>query len=128
MPKNPARVSRVAEQIQRDLAELIRLEVKDPRVTLVTVTGVDVTRDYAHAKVHFTTLQGEALAVESTQALQRASGFLRSELSHRLKLRCVPQLHFVYDTSVERGVHLSKLIEQANQGIPAGEAQDGSRD
>lgn len=126
MPKNPARVSRVAEQIQRELAELIRLEVKDPRVTLVTVTGVEVTRDYAHAKVHFTTLQGEAQAAESTQALQRVSGFLRSALSHQLRLRTVPQLHFVYDTSVERGMHLSKLIEQANQA-PAVDP-DGSRD
>lgn len=119
MPKHPARNSRIAEQIQRELAELIRLEVKDPRVTLVTVTGVEVTRDYSHAKVHFTTLQGEAQAEGSTRALQHAAGFLRSELSHRLKLRIVPQLHFVYDTSVERGMQLAKLIEQANQpGAP----------
>jgi len=126
VPKNPARNSRIAEQIQRELAELIRLEVKDPRVTLVTLTGVEVTRDYAHAKVHFTTLQGEAHAEESTAALQHAAGFLRSELSHRLKLRTVPQLHFVYDTSVERGMHLAKLIEQANQ--PSGTDPDGSRE
>ena len=125
MPKNPARPSRVAEQIQRELAELIRLEVKDPRVTLVTVTGVEVTRDYAHAKVHFTTLQGEEHAEESTRSLQRAAGFLRSELSHRIKLRTVPQLHFVYDTSVERGMHLAKLIEEANQGQV--EDPDGSK-
>lgn len=128
MPKNPTRPSRIAEQIQRELAELIRLRVKDPRVgSMVTLTGVEVTRDYAHAKVFFTTMQGEAQATQSTQSLQHAAGFLRSELSHRVQLRTVPQLHFVYDTSVERGVQLSKLIEEANlerDSEPRPEADD----
>jgi len=114
MPKNPARSSRIAEQIQRELAELIRLEVKDPRVGMLTLTDVDLSRDYAHAKVFFTTFGGESGSAETGAALQHAAGFLRSQLSHRLNLRSVPQLHFVYDSSVERGVHLSKLIEEAN--------------
>jgi ribosome-binding factor A len=111
MPRDFARTDRVAEQIQRELAELIRLEVKDPRVRMVTLTAVEVTADYAHAKVYYTTLNGSDSKVQ--QGLERASGFLRSQLAHAMKLRVIPQLHFVYDTSVERGAHLSQLIDQA---------------
>jgi len=111
MPKDYTRTDRVAEQIQRELAELVRLEVKDPRVRMVTITGVEVVRDYSHAKVFYTTLEGASDKVQ--QGLERASGFLRSQLAHVMKLRITPQLHFVYDESVERGIHLSQLIEQA---------------
>lgn len=111
MPKDYARTDRVAEQIQRELAELVRLEVKDPRVRMVTITGVEVTRDYSHAKVFYTTLEGASDKVQ--QGLERAAGFLRSQLAHAMKLRITPQLHFVFDESVERGIHLSQLIEQA---------------
>lgn len=111
MPKDYARTDRVAEQIQRELAELVRLEVKDPRVRMVTITGVEVVRDYSHAKVFYTTLEGAGDKVQ--QGLDRAAGFLRSQLAHAMKLRITPQLHFVYDESVERGIHLSQLIEQA---------------
>ena len=111
MPKDYARTDRIAEQIQRELAELIRLEVRDPRVSMITLTGVEVTRDYAHAKVFYTTLKGAS--EEMQQGLEHASGFLRKQLTHLIKLRITPQLHFVYDASVERGAHLSQLIEQA---------------
>jgi ribosome-binding factor A len=113
MAKAFSRTGRVAEQIQRELAELIQLEVKDPRVGLVTLTGVEVTQDYAHAKVYFT-LMGSADQAPLAQAgLQHAAGFLRSQLAHRMKLRIMPQLHFIYDTSVEHGVRLSQLIDEA---------------
>ncbi len=111
MPKDYARTDRIAEQIQRELAELLRQEVKDPRVQMITLTGVEVTRDYAHAKVFYTTLEGASKAVQ--EGLERASGFLRSQLAHAMKLRITPQLHFVYDASVEYGANLSQLIEQA---------------
>jgi ribosome-binding factor A len=111
MPKDFARTDRVAEQIQRELAELIRLEVKDPRVRMVTLTAVEVTADYSHAKVYYTALQGESKQLQ--QGLERASGFLRSQLAHAMKLRVIPQLHFAYDTSVERGARLSQLIDEA---------------
>ena len=111
MPKDYSRTDRVAEQIQRELADLIRLEVKDPRVHMVTLTGVEVARDYSHAKVFFTTLDNSHKAVQ--EGLERASGFLRSQVAHRMKLRITPQLHFVFDGSVERGAHLSQLIDQA---------------
>ena len=113
MPRDYSRTLRIAEQIQRDLADLIRLEVKDPRVGFVTVTGVEVTKDYSHAKVFYTTLEAGERIAETTAGLNRAGGFLRRELSQRIKLRTMPQLTFVYDESVERGVRLSKLIDDA---------------
>ena len=113
MPREHTRASRLAEQIQRDLAELIRLEVKDPRVSLVTVTAVEVSSDLTHARVFVTTLADAIGAGETVQALQHAAGFLRSRLSHSLKIRQVPELRFVYDESVERGLRLSQLIDAA---------------
>ena len=113
MGKAFARTGRVAEQIQRELAELVQMEVKDPRVGLVTLTGVEVTQDYAHAKVYFTTLGSAEQAPQAQIGLQHAAGFLRSQLAHRMKLRVMPQLHFIYDSSVERGVRLSQLIDEA---------------
>lgn len=111
MPKDYARTDRIAEQIQRELAQFLRLEVKDPRVKMVTITGVEVTRDYAHAKVFYTTLNGDS--AELQKGLERTSGFLRSKLAAAMKLRITPQLHFAYDASVERGSHLSQLIDRA---------------
>jgi ribosome-binding factor A len=113
-----ARGARIADQIQRELAEIIRLEMRDPRVGLVTLTGVELSRDQSHAKVFFTTLGPASAAEEAAEGLQRAAGFLRSELAHRLTTRKVPELHFAYDDSVERGVRLSKLIDDAVKAPP----------
>ncbi len=113
MPRDFSRTLRIAEQIQRDLAELLRIEVKDPRIGMVTLTDVEVTADYAHAKVFFTTLGDADQIAAATEGLTRAAGFLRHELGHRIKLRSIPQLHFIYDESVERGVRLSRLIDEA---------------
>ena len=113
---NSQRLRRVADQIQREVSTLLRTELKDPRVGMITLTGVEVSPDLAHAKVFFTTLS-DAEALSRTEAgLQRAAGFLRSELGHRLKLRVTPELRFVHDASVERGVRLSKLIDDAVSG------------
>ena len=114
MPRAFPRSTRLADQIQRDLADLIRLEVRDPRLGLVTITSVEVTRDLSHAQVFVTSLS-DPEATESVRALQHAAGFLRSRLAQTLKLRTVPELRFVYDASVERGIRLSKLIDQAVQ-------------
>ena len=113
MPRDFSRTLRVAEQIQRELADLIRLEVKDPRVGMVTLTDVEVTSDFAHAKVFFTTFGDGSQIAEATAGLGHAAGFLRHELGHRIKLRSIPQLHFIYDESIERGMRLSQLIDQA---------------
>ncbi len=107
------RLARIADQIQRELAELIRLELRDPRVRLVTLTGVELSRDQSHAKVYFTVLGGAAEAGACLEGLSRASGFLRTNLAHKLTTRKVPELAFAYDESVERGVRLSRLIDEA---------------
>ena len=104
------RPRKVADLIQRELAELIRLELRDPRVGMVTITSVDVSPDLSHAKIFFTLLDKEHLK-ETTQGLQRAASFLRSQLSKRMSMYTTPELRFVYDESVERGDHLSQLID-----------------
>ncbi|MFN3543676.1 MAG: 30S ribosome-binding factor RbfA [Thiobacillus sp.] len=113
MSKDFPRTRRVADQIQRELPDLIRQEVKDPRVGMLTITEVEVNRDMEFAKVYFTTLGGEAEHAACLAGLQRAAGFLRTQLSHRMQLRVVPKLTFVYDRSVERGIELTHLIETA---------------
>jgi ribosome-binding factor A len=104
---------RVADQIQRDLAQLLQFEVKDPRIGLVTLTGVDVTPDYSHAKVYFSTLAENAQIKDVEQGLNAARGFLRRELGRRLAIHQTPELHFVHDESVARGAALSQLIDTA---------------
>ncbi len=111
--KTFSRKDRVSEQVLRELAELIRLELKDPRVGFITLTDVELTPDYAHAKVFFTTLGGEEKVPGILAGLRRASGFLRRELGRRVRIHTTPELHFAYDASIERGSELSKLIDQA---------------
>jgi ribosome-binding factor A len=113
LKRHSQRAQRVGEQIQRELAQMVRDEVKDPRVGRVTITAVDVSPDLSHAKVFITDLAGHEHAQESVRALQRTAGFLRTELAHRMKLYSVPQLHFAYDDSIESGIRLSKLIDDA---------------
>jgi ribosome-binding factor A len=107
------RAQRVGDQIQRELADLLKNGVKDPRVGPVTVTAVDVSPDLSHATVRFTHLAGKEQSEAAVIALARTSGFLRSELSRRLNLYSVPQLHFEYDDSIESGMRMSQLIDQA---------------
>ena len=115
MAKDYSRTQRIGDQMQRELAQLIQREVKDPRLGLVTITAVDVSRDIGHAKVFITVMgQDDAEAIkESLKVLNDAAGFLRMQLGKAMKLRSVPQLHFHYDESVQRGAHLSALIERA---------------
>lgn len=111
----PGRGVRVADQIQRDLAEIIAYELKDPRVGMITITEVQVTPDYAHAKVFFTTLVDNPEAIQNTlSGLHKAGGFIRGQLGRRLTIHTIPELHFVHDTSTARGIELSKLIDEAN--------------
>ena len=107
------RSDRVAEQVRRDLADLIRSELKDPRVGMISLTAVELTPDYAHAKVFYATLNSEHLE-EIECGLKRASCFLRRELGRRIHIHTLPELHFVYDNSIERGASLSLLINQSN--------------
>lgn len=107
----PNRGLKVADQIQRDLTELIARELKDPRVGMVTVQAVEVTPDYAHAKVFFSVLVGDP--VETEAALTQAAGFLRSHLFKRLHIHTVPTLHFQFDRTTERASDMNALIAKA---------------
>ena len=107
----PNRAFKVADQIQRDLTELIARELKDPRVGMVTLQGVEVTPDYAHAKVFFSLLTGDP--VETQAALNQAAGFLRNGLFKRLHIHTVPTLHFIYDRTQERAADMNALIAKA---------------
>jgi ribosome-binding factor A len=111
-PREFNRSERVAGQMRRDLARLIQQEVKDPAVGFVSLSDVEVTRDLAHAKVFITVFEPDK-AKESLQALRRAASFLRRRLGQELRLRHVPELHFVHDDSVEKGSHIDDLIEKA---------------
>jgi len=121
----PQRGLRVADQIQRDLAEIIAFELKDPRVGMFTLTEVQVTPDYAHAKIWFTLLKDNAEQVKQTlDGLSKAAGFLRNQLGKRLHIHTLPQLHFFHDTSTSRGMQMSALIEQANATRAADDGED----
>ena len=128
MPKGPARSLRVADQIQRELAEILRTELKDPRVAMITLTGVEVTNDYSHAKVFYTLMGNAEQRAETEVGLKQAGGFLRSQIARRIKIHSIPQLHFVYDASIERGFALSKLIDEAVAGTAAGNPADNPAD
>lgn len=107
----PNRGFRVADQIQRDLTELIARELKDPRVGMVTIQAVEVTPDYAHAKVFFSLLVGDP--VQATEGLNQAAGFLRAGLFKRLHIHTVPTLHFFFDQTIERAADMNALIAKA---------------
>ena len=107
----PNRSFKVADQIQRDLTELIARELKDPRVGMVTLQSVEVTPDYAHAKVYFSVLTGDPQ--ETEQALNQAAGFLRNGLFKRLHIHTVPTLHFHFDRTTERAADMNALIAKA---------------
>ena len=114
MPNKKApsnRSFKVADQIQRDLSELIARELKDPRVGMVTLQAIELTPDYAHANVYFSVLTGDAQ--QTFEALNQAAGFLRNGLFKRLHIHTVPTLHFVFDRTPERAADMNALIAQA---------------
>ncbi|MFC3626156.1 30S ribosome-binding factor RbfA [Vogesella amnigena] len=123
--KGFSRSDRVAEQIQRELAELIRKGLKDPRVGWVTLTAVEVTRDYSHAKVFYTVMDENKREI-TQEALDSAAGFLRNELGRQIRLFSMPQLHFVYDDSIARGVYMSRLIDDVVAGAAANPEADAA--
>ena len=103
----------MADQIQRDLAEIIQREVPTERAGLVTLTGVEVSPDYAHAKVYFTTI---GAPVESAQrVLNEKAGYFHSLLFKRLSIHTIPRIAFVHDESVERGIEIDRLIDEATR-------------
>jgi ribosome-binding factor A len=123
--KGFARRDRIAEQVRRELAELIRAEVKDPRIGMISITGVEVSADYAHARVFFSSMSGREHVDSALAGLQRAAGFLRRELGRRITLHNTPQLRFIFDESLERGADLSRLIHEA---VSISDASDSTKD
>ncbi|MDP0561042.1 MAG: 30S ribosome-binding factor RbfA [Candidatus Endonucleobacter sp. (ex Gigantidas childressi)] len=115
MVKEYSRSQRVTEQIQKELAQVIQFEMKDPRLGIVTVNSVDVSRDLAFADIYvsFLGMDAKEQINESVEILNHASGFFRSKLARAVKLRFTPKLRFYYDDSIRRGRHLSSLIERA---------------
>jgi ribosome-binding factor A len=115
MAKEYSRTQRVADHLQRELAALIQHEVRDPRVGMVNITGVDVSRDLGYAKVYYTVLGSDSTddASECTEVLNKAAGFLRSQMSRDSSMRRLPQLRFYFDSSVGDGRHMEDLIRRA---------------
>ena len=113
MAREFSRTDRVGSQMQRDLAVLVRDELNDPRLGMVTIHEVRVVRDLSYAKVFFTVMGGALDRRQTQRLLNEAAPFFRHELGRRMKLRALPELHFVYDESIERGEQLSALIERA---------------
>ncbi len=115
MAKEYSRTQRVADQIQKELAQLIQLEMKDPRLGMVTVSAVEVSRDMSFADVYvsFLGVDDQQKIDQSLKVLSQAAGFLRSQLARAIKLRFTPQLRFFYDNSLRRGAYLSSLIDEA---------------
>jgi ribosome-binding factor A len=110
--KSSGRPQRLGDLIQREVSDLIRLEVRDPRVGMITITSVDVSPDMTHAKIFFTVLEKDKLQ-DTLAGLKRSAGFLRAELAKRVQMYTTPELRFLYDESVERGDRLSRLIDSA---------------
>jgi ribosome-binding factor A len=127
MPREFSRLDRVADQLQRELARLIQREVKDPRLGMVTINSIDVSKDLAVADV-YVTVMGKESADEvkpSIEALNHAAGFLRNQIAKTMMLRTVPKLRFHYDASVVRGHYLSNLIDKA---IAEDKQHEGNKD
>lgn len=124
-----SRTRRVSEQIKRLLAVKIRDDIKDPRLGMVTIADVDVSRDFAHARVYYTVLgQGKEQAEVTTRVLNGAAGYLRRELGRELTLRMTPALHFYYDETQEHAQHLSSLIDRVNKTDSEASSDDQSSD
>ena len=116
MPREFPRTRRVGEQIQRELAGLVHEEIKDPRLGLVSISAVTVSRDLAHARVYVSVLGDEAAVTASLRVLNNAAGFLRRRLGQQMRIRAVPRLRFYFDQSIEEGARMDALIDAAVSG------------
>ncbi|MCR8630767.1 MULTISPECIES: 30S ribosome-binding factor RbfA [Paenibacillus] len=108
------RVGRVGEQIKKELSQIIQSEMKDPRIGFITVTGVDLTNDLSQAKIFLSVLGTDEQKEETLKALGRGSGFIRSEIGKRIRLRKIPELLFRFDASIDYGTKIERLLDQVN--------------
>lgn len=126
MGKDFSRTDRVGQQYQREIAMILQREIKDPRVSLVTVSAVEVSRDLAYAKVFVTFMQDDENAVKAgLKVLNEASGFIRSLLGKRVRARITPELRFAHDPSLNEGIRMSRLVDEA---IRNDKKRSGSKD
>ncbi len=111
------RLGRLQEEIRKDISEILQKQVKDPRLGMVSVTEIELSRDYSHAKVFISVLGDEKTKEQTMEGLKKASGFVRSELGKRIRIRHIPELHFLYDTSLAHGTKISAILrELKNEG------------
>jgi ribosome-binding factor A len=125
MPREFPRTRRVGEQLQRELAVLVRDEIKDPRLGMVSISGADVSRDLAYATVYVSVLGDDTAVTESLAVLNRAAGFLRHRLGQSMRLRSIPQLKFEFDSSLRDGARMDALIDAAISGNRPEEDETG---
>jgi ribosome-binding factor A len=124
MAREYARTDRVGQQIQKEIAIILMREIKDPRLSMTTVSAVEVTRDLAYAKVFVTFFNDNAEDIKaSLEVLADAEGYIRSLLGKRLRARIMPHLRFVYDSSMSEGVRMSALVDQAVASDKGGDTQ-----
>jgi ribosome-binding factor A len=109
------RVSRVAERIKQEMSQILQQELKDPRIGFVTVTGVEVTNDLSQATVYLSVLGGDEQKEATLAALGKGRGFIRTELGRRIQLRHVPELAFKFDSSIEYGSRIERLLDELNR-------------
>ena len=114
------RPNRLSETLKEEISQLILVELKDPRIGFVTVTSVDVANDLAHAKVYISVLGSEDEGKASLDTLNRAAGFIRTEIGKRIRLRHVPAIVFVYDPSIQHGAHIAKLLRDVGVSDDSG--------
>jgi len=126
--RDHGRNQRVAEEIRRILSELLLREVKDPRVNSVTITEVEVARDLSHAKVFYSSLDPDADREAIQVGLKHTAGFLRSQLAKRMSTRTVPRLDFRFDTALEQGAHMGRVLRELDISDPEAEDADPSGD
>lgn len=119
MRKNSIKNTRINGEVQRELSEIIRTEIKDPRVAgaMISVVSADVTPDLKYCKAYISVLGGEAAAADALAGLKSAVGYIRRELAHRINLRNTPEISFILDQSIEYGVHMSRLIDEVTKGL-----------
>lgn len=106
------RARKVSEEIKKEVSNILRDDVKDPRVGFITITGVDTTNDLSSAKIYFSVLGEKQEIDDTTKALDSAHGFIRREIGHRIQLRHVPEIQFIYDNSIEHASHIDELLEK----------------
>jgi len=110
------RITRISEEVKKEISNIIQNEIKDPRLpSLVSIIACNVTKDLSHAKVFISVLGNEEEKKNAIMALKSASGFIRRELGHRVKLRATPEIHFELDTSIEHGMYINKLLDEAKK-------------